>query len=183
MGPGSNSRPLELQSDTHLRLNTLPTALRGLVRYFCLVLLCFQARLFVEALWPPAGKRQTSWLSSVMSYCDVVTFPLVSWVWCGAWLYRFLIFALFLTSIKSLTLNQIVLDFPSWADCIDEPRPDMNIKVTAFTVAHNIYYTNLHHLLYVVCTSSASSCENVQSSRLVWDCVGTYMYQTEGRAT
>ena len=30
--------------------------------------------------------------------CDVVTFPLVSWVRCGAWLYRILIFALFLTS-------------------------------------------------------------------------------------
>ena len=28
--------------------------------------------------------------------CDVVTFPLVSWVRCGAWLYRFLIFASFL---------------------------------------------------------------------------------------
>ena len=28
--------------------------------------------------------------------CEVVTFPLVSWVKCGAWLYRFLIFALLL---------------------------------------------------------------------------------------
>ena len=52
--------------------------------YFCLVLLYFQARLFVDALWSPAGKRLTSWLSFVMSYCDVVTFPLVSWVRCGA---------------------------------------------------------------------------------------------------
>ena len=33
----------------------------------------------------------------VMSNCDVVTFPLVSWVRCGAWLHLFLIFALFLT--------------------------------------------------------------------------------------
>ena len=52
--------------------------------YFCLVLLCFHARLFVDALWSPAGKGLTSWLSSVMSNCDVVTFPLVSWVRCGA---------------------------------------------------------------------------------------------------
>ena len=51
--------------------------------YFCLVLLCFQARLFVDALWPPAGKGLTSWLSFVMSYCDIVTFPLVSLVKCG----------------------------------------------------------------------------------------------------
>ena len=52
--------------------------------YFCLVLLYFQARLFVDALWSPSGKRLTSWLSFVMSNCDVVTFPLVSWVRCGA---------------------------------------------------------------------------------------------------
>ena len=47
-------------------------------------LLCFHARLFVDALWSPAGKRLTSWLSFVMSKCDVVTFPLLSWVRCGA---------------------------------------------------------------------------------------------------
>ena len=33
--------------------------------------------------------------SFVMANCGVVTFPFVSWVRCGAWLYRFLIFALF----------------------------------------------------------------------------------------
>ena len=52
--------------------------------YFCLVLLCFHARLFVDALWSPAVKGLTSWLSFVISNCDVVTFPLVSWVRCGA---------------------------------------------------------------------------------------------------
>ena len=52
--------------------------------YFCFVLLCFHARLFVGVLWSPAGKGLTSWLSFVMSHCDVVTFPLVSWVRCGA---------------------------------------------------------------------------------------------------
>ena len=52
--------------------------------YFCLVLLCFRARLFVEALWSPAGKDWTSWLPCVMSICDVDTFPFVSWVRCGA---------------------------------------------------------------------------------------------------
>ena len=57
----------------------------------------FHARLFVDALWSPAGKGLTSWLSFVMSNCDVVTFPLVSLVRCGAWLYWFLIFALFVT--------------------------------------------------------------------------------------
>ena len=52
--------------------------------YFCLVLLCFYARLFVVALWSPAGKVLTSWLSFVTSNCDVVSFPLVSWVRFGA---------------------------------------------------------------------------------------------------
>ena len=46
--------------------------------YFCLVLLCFHVRLFGDALWSPAVKGLTSWLSLVMSYCDAVTFPLVS---------------------------------------------------------------------------------------------------------
>ena len=36
-------------------------------------------------------------------YCEFVTFPLVSWVRCGTWLYRFLIFAPLLTfKIKKL---------------------------------------------------------------------------------
>ena len=53
------------------------------LRYFCLVLLCFRARLFVNALWSPAGKGLTSWLLFVITDYDVVTFPLVSWVRCG----------------------------------------------------------------------------------------------------
>ena len=52
--------------------------------YFCLVLLCFCARLFIDALWSPAWKVLTSWLSFVMSTFEVVTFPLVSLVKCGA---------------------------------------------------------------------------------------------------
>ena len=75
--------------------------------YFYLVLLCFYTRLFVDALWLPAGKRLTSWLSFVMSNCDVVIFPLVSRVRCGARLYRFLIFALFLTLMAQFILETI----------------------------------------------------------------------------
>ena len=52
--------------------------------YFCLVLICLNAPLFVVALWSPAWKVLTSWLSFVMSNYDVITFPLVSWVRCGA---------------------------------------------------------------------------------------------------
>ena len=52
--------------------------------YFCIVLLCFYARLFVDALSLPAGKGLTSWLTFAVSNCDVVTFPLVSLVRCCA---------------------------------------------------------------------------------------------------
>ena len=45
---------------------------------------CFRVRLFIDALWSPAGKGLTSWLSFVMSYCEVGTFPFVSWIRCGA---------------------------------------------------------------------------------------------------
>ena len=47
----------------------------------CLLFLC--ARLFICALWSPAGKGLTSWLSFVVSNCEFVTFPLVSLVRCG----------------------------------------------------------------------------------------------------
>ena len=43
--------------------------------------------LFICALWSPAGKGLTFWLSFVVSDCEFVTFPLVSWVRCGTWLY------------------------------------------------------------------------------------------------
>ena len=56
-------------------------------------LLCLCAHLFICALWSPDGNELTSWLSFVVSSCEFVTFPLVSLVWCGTWLYRFLIFA------------------------------------------------------------------------------------------
>ena len=63
-----------------------------------LCLLCLCARLFICGLWSPAAKGLTSWLSFVVSYCEFVTFTLVSWVRCGTWLYCFLIFASLLTS-------------------------------------------------------------------------------------
>ena len=52
---------------------------------FCLLFampLCM--RLFICALWLPAVKGLTSWLSFVVYNCECVTFPLVSWVRCGS---------------------------------------------------------------------------------------------------
>ena len=50
---------------------------------FCLVFAMFCARLFICALWSPAGKELTSWLSFVVSKYEFVTFLLVSWARCG----------------------------------------------------------------------------------------------------
>ena len=47
-------------------------------------LLCFRGHLFIDDLWSPAGNRQTSWLSFVMSNSEIVTLPLAFWVRCGA---------------------------------------------------------------------------------------------------
>ena len=69
------------------------TSFVDLLCFSVLCLLCLCARLFKCALWSPAEKGLTSWLSFVVSNCEFVTFPLVSWVRCCTWLYRFLIFA------------------------------------------------------------------------------------------
>ena len=54
-----------------------------LLCFSCLVFVMPCARLFICALWSPAGKGLTSWLSFVVYNCEFVTFPLVSWVRCG----------------------------------------------------------------------------------------------------
>ena len=48
-----------------------------------LCLLCFCRHQSICAVWSPAGKELTSWLSFLVSNCEFVTFPLVSWVRCG----------------------------------------------------------------------------------------------------
>ena len=52
---------------------------------FCsvLCLLCLCVGLFICALWSPAEKGLTSWLSFVVSKCKFIIFPLVSWARCG----------------------------------------------------------------------------------------------------
>ena len=75
---------------------------------FCsvLCLLCLCARLFICALWSPAGKGLTSWLSFVVS---TVSLSLSHWYpGSGVVLefYRFLIFAPLLTYINQ-KCNQI----------------------------------------------------------------------------
>ena len=55
-----------------------------LLYFFCLVFAMLSyASVYICALWSPAGKGLTSWLSFVVSYWESVTFPLESWVRCG----------------------------------------------------------------------------------------------------
>ena len=42
--------------------------------YFCIVFVML-SRFLIAALWSPAGKGLTSWLSFVVLICMVVTFP------------------------------------------------------------------------------------------------------------
>ena len=49
-----------------------------------LCLLCLCAHLFICAVWSPAERVLTSWLSFVVSNYEVVIFPSVSWVRCGS---------------------------------------------------------------------------------------------------
>ena len=63
---------------------------------FVLFMSCLSC-LLIAALWSPSGKMLTSWLLFVMFNCVLSLSNVVSWVRCGTWLYRFLIFGAFLT--------------------------------------------------------------------------------------
>ena len=66
----------------------------------------FQTLFSLKKMWVAI-----SWLSFVVSNCEFVTFPMVSWVRCGTWLYRFLIFA---PSLTSLSRNISVTENSCW---------------------------------------------------------------------
>ena len=85
----------------------------GSFMFFCLLFVMPLYAFVYCALWLPARKGLTSWLSLVVSNCEFVTFSLLSWVRCGAWLYRFLIFALFLT----FKINYRLMKVKSIAEC------------------------------------------------------------------
>ena len=65
--------------------------------------------------------------------------------------------------INALQIYKKKPDFPSLADEIAEPRPDMNIKVAAFTVSEKssdttlpcVYFSSTQTPLYWSCLGSA----------------------------
>ena len=75
-----------IQTPSKIFLLTVPMRcfFCGSFMSFLSFLLCFRVRLFINASWSPAGKGLTSWPMFVKSNCEVVTFPLVSWIRCGA---------------------------------------------------------------------------------------------------
>ena len=58
------------------------------------------SRLFIAALWSPVGKELTSWPLLVMFIVILLLSLVISRIRCGTGLYRFLIFAVFLTLVK-----------------------------------------------------------------------------------
>ena len=58
------------------------------------------SRLFIPAIWSPAGKGLTSWFSFAILNYVLSLYHVVSWGRCGTRLDRFLIFAAFLTLIS-----------------------------------------------------------------------------------
>ena len=106
--------------------------------WFCsvLCLLCLCARLFICALWSPAGKGLISWLSFVVSNCEFVIFPLVSWVRCGTWLYRYLIFAPLLTLLCIFDYESLLT--PSW-------KSFWSRSIHAWVMHGNGKHLSMHH--------------------------------------
>ena len=87
--------------------------------YLCLVFVML-SRLFISALWSPAGKGLTSWLLFVMSNRDFVTFPcgILGQVWYLIVLIpelcRFLILRPLFRLFLSGCLRQVYLCFALW---------------------------------------------------------------------
>ena len=59
-----------------MKSQTLPLLIGIIHVISVLFLLCFRARLFIDALWSPAGKGLTSWL---MTWCLIVNLSLSHW--------------------------------------------------------------------------------------------------------
>ena len=103
---------------------------------FCLVFamsLCvFVYMCFVVTCWERADL-----LALVCGvYYEFVTFPLVSWVRCGTWLYRFLIFAPLLTLIHSIP--------HSWKTNIKNENTNTPNTRTILRQLMNTKHTNKH---------------------------------------
>ena len=85
--------------------------------WFCsvLCLLCLCARLFICALWSPAGKGLTSWLSFVVSKCEFVRkydFEIVNFPFLDGDVYRSTSYGVYISQLIRLSrASSYVADF------------------------------------------------------------------------
>ena len=86
---GSHPRSFGLESSTLPLSHCAPCT--SFVDLLCFFLSCVCYTFVIVCLYVPCGHLLGR------ADCEFVTFPLVSWVRCGTWLYRFLIFAPLLT--------------------------------------------------------------------------------------
>ena len=140
---------------------------------FCLVFVMSLCGLFNCALWSPAGKGLTSWLSFVVSNCEFVTFPLVSWVGCGTWLYQFLIFAPLLTfGLLHIIFHTFVPEL--WSLIYTKISFPLNVSRTKERILPNFIYA-------FILTRSTMGLLHIVF--LHWDCYTSffaYYYQNNG---
>ena len=81
--------------------------------YLCLVFVML-SRLFIAALWPPAGKGLTSWLMLVTFNCVFVAFPcgILGQVW-------YLVVSIHdLCRLSYFDVSKIVVSTPRYLDCV-----------------------------------------------------------------
>ena len=96
-------------------------------------------------------ERLTSWLSFVVSNCEFITFPLVSWVRCGTWLYRFLIFEPLLTLINIRFCQRYIMQIQkflmrlrsSFGLLIRNNSKNLGCYISKVSVICNIKITNI----------------------------------------
>ena len=76
--------------------------------HLCFVCLAFLmlSHVFIAALWSPASKGLTSWLLLLMFIVILLLSHVVSWVMSGSSMYRFLIFAVFLSLDRAKHVNK-----------------------------------------------------------------------------
>ena len=114
----------------------------------CLLCLCASVYMcFVVTCWERADL-----LALVCAvFCEFVTFPLVSWVRCGTWLYRFLIFATLLTlSMNYWIYEKMHETFTLSANLTKYTRYDRCIFCLPARVFHTLNKTFKHTNLFTL---------------------------------
>ena len=89
-------------------------------------------------------------------FCEFVTFPLVSWVRCGTWLYRFLIFAPLLTFDK----NTYDSTCPRYNLCSKYCFNNAGNSDSWFSLYYSMMYTYIkrHHFLQISLFNNITVC-------------------------